>query len=135
MGYQCYQVGQRYAGYGVPAYCEYPSCRKVIDRGVSYACGGEPFSEYGCDRYFCGKHLHYGYFKTDGSKCNHEHDCRCDCAQVCERCRDDKALFPYKSEHPTWMRWMLKDKSWEEWRNDHPETVEEFKKQLSKKKK
>lgn len=57
MDYQVYKVGHRYGGYGVPSYCEHPDCNAEIDRGMAHACGGEPFSEVGCDRYFCGKHL------------------------------------------------------------------------------
>lgn len=136
MGYQVYKVGPRYGGYGVPAYCEQPECKKVIDRGISYACGGEPFSEMGCDRYFCEKHTHYTYWKRDGSeeKCDHEEDCECEGAPVCKRCADGKASFPYKKEHPTWMRWVLKDKSWAWWRGKNPEKVEEFKKLLADRK-
>jgi len=33
MGYQIYQVGKRWGGYGVPAVCEHPDCDKEIDRG------------------------------------------------------------------------------------------------------
>ena len=64
MGYQVYLVGKRYGGYGVPAICEYPDCNEEIDRGMSFACGGEPFSEIGCDRYFCSKHRKFTGFKA-----------------------------------------------------------------------
>lgn len=132
MGYACYQVGKRDGGYGVPAHCEYPSCRRVIDRGMPYACGGEPFSEHGCDRYFCSKHLTIGYFQPDGELCDCPvGDCACDMIEVCERCARGEASFPYKPEHKTWMRWKLKDPSWEQWRKDYPETVAEYKKALS----
>ena len=108
MGYQVYKVGKRWGGYGVPCICEYPTCKKRIDRGISYACGGEPFSEYGCDRYFCSKHLIYTGFKQDGSD---------------ERCAKNKSPFPYKPEVKSWVRHLLKHKSWEEWRNKNPEEV------------
>lgn len=135
MGYQVYKVGQRWGGYGVPTYCEFPSCRKVIDRGISYACGGEPFSEHGCDRYFCSKHLKHTYFNPEEEDgiCKHEEDCECESAEVCIRCAKGEASFPYKQEHPKWMRHLLKDESWEDWRKSDPETVEEFKKKLAKK--
>lgn len=126
MGYQVYKVGPRFGGYGVPAICEQPECNEEIDRGVSFACGGEPFSEHGCDRYFCGKHFHYTYFKPDGSKCKHRKDCDCETVNVCERCRDNKAPFPYKLETKEWMKHVLKDASWKEWRKNSPETVKEF---------
>ena len=33
---------ERDIGYGVPAECDHPDCQ-VIDRGLSYVCGGEPY--------------------------------------------------------------------------------------------
>jgi len=67
MGYQIYKVGKRWGGYGVPTICEHPGCNEKIDRGYSHACGGEPFSERGCDRYFCSKHLAHHCFNVGGS--------------------------------------------------------------------
>ncbi len=133
MGYQVYKVGNRWGGYGVPAICEHPDCKKEIDRGVSYACGEEPFSEYGCDRYFCEKHLHYTYFdsREEDGICKHEEDCDCETKNVCERCKKREQSFDYKPEHPTWMKHLIKDKSWSRWRKENPETVEEFKKALT----
>lgn len=129
MGYAIYEVGQRWGGYGVPSYCEFPSCKKVIDRGMSFACGGEPFSEMGCDRYFCSKHLNYVFWKRDGSdeKCDHEEDCDCESFPVCKRCADGQISFPYKQEHSKWMKHLLKDESWEQWRKENPEIVETYK--------
>ena len=46
-------------GYSVRAVCEHPGCEKQIDRGMSYACGGEHEDDYFCcDGYFCPEHLH-----------------------------------------------------------------------------
>lgn len=133
MGYQVYSIGHdRFGGYGVPAYCEQPGCNEEIDRGMSYACGGEPFSEYGCDRYFCSEHLHYTYFdpEEDDGRCKHEYDCECETAEVCERCRDADVSFDYKPEHPEWMEHLVKDESWEKWRSENKELVKEYKKLL-----
>lgn len=133
MGYAVYKVGKRWGGYGVPAYCEHPDCNEEIDRGISFACGGEPFSEMGCDRYFCSKHTQMECFKKDGTdeKCDHEEDCHCECAEVCERCAKGESPFPYKPEHPTWVKHLLKDKSWAQWRKKNPDEVADLKKQLS----
>ncbi len=129
MGYQVYRVGKRYGGYGVPATCEYPKCKKEIDRGVSYACGGEPFSELGCDRYFCSDHVQwYSHDPETGEKCEHEEDCDCESVDVCERCANGKAPFPYKKEHSTWIKHLLTDSSWAEWRKGHPIEVKNLKK-------
>lgn len=130
MGYQVYQVGKRWGGYGVPTYCEHPECSEEIDRGVSFACGGKPFSEHGCDRYFCGKHLNYVYFKEDGSRCRHRNDCDCESVELCERCEKNKSPFKYKKEHPEWVEHLIKDDSWAEWRSKNPEELAELKEQL-----
>jgi len=118
MGYQVYKVGQRWGGYGVPAICEHPDCNEEIDRGVSFACGGEPFSEYGCDRYFCEKHRHYHCFNSGNGRT---------CVEVCERCDKRKSSFPYKPEHPDWVKHLLKDPSWAKWRKNNPDKVKELK--------
>lgn len=137
MGYQIYEVGPRWGGYGVPAICEQPGCNEKIDRGMAYACGGEPFSELGCDRYFCGKHLEYECWKCDGSeeKCDHDNtkkNCSCMCAEVCERCAKGEPPFPYKPETKEWIKHLLKDPSWKEWRENNNTEVEELKKQYEK---
>jgi len=134
MGYACYQIGNRFCGYGVPSYCEHPDCNEEIDRGMAYACGGEPYSEVGCDMYFCHKHLQYTGFKRDGSdeRCDHEDDCECEFFNVCLPCSTGKPSFPYKPEHPDWIKHVLKDKTWSDWRKENPETVKEFKIQIKK---
>lgn len=46
-------------GYAHPATCDHPGCDITIDRGLSYACGGEHGeTEYSCEGYFCRHHLH-----------------------------------------------------------------------------
>lgn len=123
MGYQVYSLGNRFAGYGVPSYCEHPDCNEEIDRGMAFACGGEPNSEYGCDRYFCAKHRAFQCFDVDGEICEHENDCECVCVEVCERCFNAEEPFPYKPEHPKWVKHLLTDDSWDQWRKDNPEVV------------
>ena len=123
MGYQVYKVGNRWGGYGVPTICEHPDCNEEIDRGMSYACGGEPFSEFGCDRYFCSKHLTHKYFNTGDGR---------EYVQVCERCAKKKRSFPYKPEHPTWIKHLLTDTSWEGWRDNNPDEVRELQNLLTK---
>lgn len=61
MGYGHYKLSSgKEAGYGVSAICEHPGCDAEIDRGMSYACGGEPGEQGGwsCEGYFCPKHLY-----------------------------------------------------------------------------
>ena len=139
MGYAIYDVGKRHGGYGVTAYCEHPDCNEEIDRGMSFACGGEPFSEVGCDRYFCEKHRHYTGFKMNGDSfpdclCDCEDDpevekeCECEFHSVCERCAKGEEPFDMKPEHPEWVYHLLNHYSWAEWRKKNKDTVEELSK-------
>jgi hypothetical protein len=123
MGYGIYKVGRRWGGYDVPAICEHPDCDKEIDRGMSYACGGEPFSEIGCDMYFCEKHTEMVGFDECNEPCKHDEDCDCEFVEVCERCAKGELSFDYKPEHPVWVRHLLKDESWAEWRKENPDEV------------
>lgn len=51
-------VDGREVGYSVIACCEHPGCNKEIDRGLSYACGGDPWGgQNGCGHFFCSEHL------------------------------------------------------------------------------
>lgn len=48
-------------GYGIQAVCDEEGCDKEIDRGLAYVCGDmHGGSQWGCGRYFCGKHLFMG---------------------------------------------------------------------------
>lgn len=137
MGYAVYEIGNhRWGGYGVPAICEYPTCNEEIDRGMGYACGGEPFSEHGCDLYFCSKHTESIIINpATGKQCRHQKDCDCDCdlIGVCERCAKRKPSFPYKPERKEWLEHLLNDESWQKWRDTNPGEVEWVKEQLNKK--
>lgn len=87
-------------GYGVPAWCDHPDCNEVIDRGLSYVCGGQPYGgEEGCGLYFCPRHLYAG----DESN------------QVCDQCLEDETPFNAKPDHPTWVNHKATDPSWAEW--------------------
>jgi len=45
-------------GYAHEAKCDEDGCDEQIDRGLSYACGGEHGeTKFGCEKYFCGAHL------------------------------------------------------------------------------
>lgn len=107
---------KRDIGYGVPAYCDHPDCNEVIDRGLSYVCGGHPFGgERGCGLYFCGKHLYlHGRLP-----------------QLCDRCCPRiKKPFKAKPDHPEWIKWKLTDESWQQWREENPDEVIKLIKEL-----
>lgn len=99
------ETWKRDIGYAVPAFCDHPDCTTVIDRGLSYVCGAQPYGgEEGCGLYFCSKH-------------------QVDVAQQCERCSDGLEPFDAKPDHPTWIKHKLTDESWQQWRDENPAEV------------
>lgn len=91
-------------GYGVPAECDHPRCKKTIDRGLSYVCGGEPYGgDKGCGLYFCQKHLAYPF-------------------QRCPKCaRYDHKPYKPKPDLKIWTDFKMVDPSWAEWRKEQQE--------------
>lgn len=74
-------------GYSHTATCDEPGCEVVIDRGLSYACGGMhgEFDEY-CEGYFCSKHLFLD-ISTSGERLK----------QICNSCLDAWTDYCYES--------------------------------------
>lgn len=103
-----YHGVERWAGYGVPGECDMPDCRTEINRGMGYRCesywkieededGDDTESEVGgCQLHFCGEHLPHT-----------EHG-------------DDITPKPDTEE---WVRHMMTDESWQEWRESNPEKL------------
>jgi hypothetical protein len=98
---------RRWRGYGVPAFCDAyaKGCREEIDRGLGWVCddhnGGdeddpdyEEFDDLAHPIFVCSKHT---------------------CADV-----DESNLPP---EHPEWVEHLLTDESWQQWRDENPESV------------
>lgn len=82
---------KRDIGYGVPATCDYPSCGKEINRGLSYVCGTHAYGgEHGCGLFFCSEHLH---LTRRGN--------------LCERCMKGKEPFDPTPDTPEWINWKL----------------------------
>jgi hypothetical protein len=106
----------RFVGYGVPAYCDHPKCAKEIDRGLAYVCGGEPFGgDVGCGLFFCEDHRRHHALR-DGNV-----------VELCPRCDTYRSTYVrIKPEHPRWLRHMLTDDSWAEWRAENPKQVSEM---------
>lgn len=125
MGWSIGFIDGRDVGYKVPSACDYPDCKKKIDRGLSYACGGYAGdNEYGCGQFFCGKHLDY-YEDKDG-----------DTHAACDVCCHNMTLqegfdyekdwldnYPIKPDLNVWLRWKLKHSSWKKWRDENPAEV------------
>jgi hypothetical protein len=91
----------RWIGYGVKAWCDHPKCNEIIDRGLSYVCGGEPHGgDKGCGLYFCSDH-------TSGVN------------QRCPKCaRHDHKSYAPKPEHPDWLAHQETHESWAQWRKE-----------------
>ena len=70
----------RRIGYAYGAICDEPGCRKRIDRGLAYACGGMHGEDPGCEGYFCEAHLTTIVLATDKS-----------CIGVCGQCAEHYA--------------------------------------------
>lgn len=127
MGYAVYEDPEghdRWAGYGVPAECDWTDCHAKIDRGIGCKCedhgdyhlflngeevaydryGDDPDAEEdwveepGCGLYFCEEH------RTPTGLHDAEHTA-------------------VKPDTPEWVQHMLTDDSWAEWRAEHPELV------------
>ena len=100
-------------GYGVPAVCDYPECGEVVDRGLSYVCGGQPYGgEHGCGLFFCEDHLMHAIAgrATLGP-------------QQCERCAEEDPPFEPTPDTREWIEHKLTDESWAQWRDENPEAV------------
>ncbi len=97
---------KRDIGYGVPAYCDHPDCYALIDRGLGYVCGSDPYGgERGCGLYFCSEHLFFHQFRGMDRG-----------ATFCKRCRANKPPYAAKKDHPDWLYHKDTDPSWAEWR-------------------
>lgn len=96
-------------GYGVPATCDHPGCGKAIDRGLGHVCGNQqPYGgDEGCGLFFCGTH---------GG------------GILCERCENPPDIgsrepFDPTPDVPEWLRHKLRNATWKQWRDEHPEDV------------
>src|SRR5687767_3270880 len=96
---------QRDIGYGVPAYCDYPSCNNEIHRGLGYVCGSEPYGgDRGCGLFFCSEHI--------------------GCNSLCDHCNAQTGdTHGPKRDHPTWINHKLTHESWAQWRSENPDDV------------
>lgn len=117
---------KRDIGYGVPATCDYPGCGAEIDRGLSYLCGG-PRPDYGqphgCGLFFCSKHKHPR--PVDPSNEDGEW------GDICDRCASGLPPFEATPDRPEWIRHKLEHESWQQWRDENPESVEKLRKALN----
>ena len=82
---------KRDIGYGVPSVCDSPKCNQLIDRGLAYVCGGQPYGgESGCGLFFCSKHLYFHIHKG---------------TFTCSRCVNYKPPYKPKPDVEEWITW------------------------------
>lgn len=81
----------RWVGYGVPAVCDSPGCNAPIDGG-----------DHGCGRFFCHEHARHlrGW------------------VSVCTRCANYRTPYPPKPDTAEWLRHILAEPSWAQWRRE-----------------
>ena len=117
MGWEIGDFNGRDIGYGVPAICDHPDCSEKIDRGLAYICANEePYGgEHGCGLFFCPTHRDWKDIDDD------------DCVRTCERCADNLPPFEPKPDIPEWIQHKLTDESWQNWRDENTELVENLK--------
>ena len=67
----------RRIGYAFKAQCDYPGCKRRVNRGLSHVCGGMHGGEgKGCGDYFCWEHLYYSGGTQLCGKCLDEIEAR-----------------------------------------------------------
>lgn len=117
---------KRDIGYGVPAICDHPECNTEIDRGLAYVCGDDPYGgEHGCGLFFCQKHKSFEAVPVGSAALD---DDECDAKSLCQRCSSQQEPFSPKPETYEWLEWKLTDESWQHWRDENPEEVQQMKK-------
>jgi hypothetical protein len=103
-------------GYGVPATCDEPGCDALINRGLSYVCGGEPYGgESGCGLHFCAAHLLYEFTVEDDVSSAPQRCSRC--------CRGEPPCEPTPDVR-LWNEHKLTHESWAQWRSENVDEVE-----------
>lgn len=95
----------RWKGYGVPAYCEQPACKRVVDRGIGFLCQR-------CEMTFCGDHKAAGFCE----RCIDVEEAESDAQEM--QGKEGAQPFPLKPEHPHWLSHLRRDRTWAKWRAD-----------------
>lgn len=111
-----YSIGQskfegnyRFIGYSVEAYCDQDGCNNVINRGMDYQCGD-------CQGYFC-----YDCLSTHGKvEIELDEEWKHEFGEASSGCTHNGV---WKDHHPDFLRHLLTDESWANWRirNQHSE--------------
>lgn len=109
---------QRDIGYGVPAVCDHPGCKKPIDRGLGYMCGGS--KEGGCGLFFCGEHR-----RLTGL---------CECCTKRSLGLSNRLSFKPKADVAEWLNHKLTHASWAKWRKENKDATARIRQQVARRK-
>lgn len=134
----------RDVGYSVSAICDHPGCAVEIDRGLGYICCENINHNATCGAFYCAEHREnyvYGDEVEDMDEDELEalgidpnesavQDAIDDCEIV--RCKHEP-IEPGK-ESAAWLKHVLKDPSWEQWRQENPAQVTAYREALANKK-
>lgn len=135
MGYSVYfsDKNNRWQGYGVPAYCDHPGCKNEIDRGMGYVCCDNQDHTASCGGFYCEEHKYLLIYQDDLENMSDEELKQLGIDSREEQARDEDdgiiccAHKPIEfKELPSWLKHVLTDDSWEEWRNEEPESVKKY---------
>lgn len=125
MGYAVYfdHSTHRWAGYGVPAECDWPDCSEEIDRGLGFKCEDHGHFVLELD----GEQIDYARFddEPDAEEVWEEVE---GCGWfLCSEHRDRREVYDHntitegKPDSAEWIEHMRTDESWEKWREENPD--------------
>ncbi|MFZ4843938.1 hypothetical protein [Mycetocola saprophilus] len=127
MGYAVYEdtKNNRWAGYGVPAVCDWPECDTAIDRGMAFKC-----EDHGTFKLFLnGEEIDYDRYEDEPDAEEEWVEAEGCEFFLCHAHLDDRDKFDHgtlkvgKPDSVEWLKHMLTDESWADWRTENPEKV------------
>lgn len=136
MGYGLYfsDKNNRFQGYNMHAYCDHPGCKNEIDRGMGYACCDNPEHTASCGGFYCEEHKHQLVYQDELEDMSDEDLKRLGIDSREEQAHDEddgiiccthKPIEKDK-EHPTWLKHVLTDETWQEWREKESEMAKHY---------
>lgn len=146
MGYSCYTSAEngREQGYAVPAVCDHPDCTNLIDRGMGYVCLGDQEHTQSCGGFYCSDHQELAFVITEDEFEGLDDDESQELAEsygLDEKPEFDEDGYCHVCQHKpienkesrVWLEHIMKDESWQKWRDQEPARVERIKSLLADK--
>ncbi|MFH7764588.1 hypothetical protein [Acinetobacter sp. BSP-28] len=126
------------------AYCDHPGCKNEIDRGIGYVCCGDQDHMCSCGGFYCAEHESLCTIITEDEFEDLDQD---DIQELLNHYDltempvfDEDGYFYHCShepiekdkEHPEWLKHVLTDETWQEWREKEPEMAKHYQELLDK---